>query len=164
MAFVAASDTSDVILSEHAEALTARHRNAVRRFWITGQRTVFDWHRLALRVQRNRKRVHAIDPRLGGRHTDIATHAVMDDDLHGRVHALVGGVVYATERHGVGAAGLDVPELIAAAVRIGVDAVGTASHIRYEAVAQVVRGAGATDCHTYCDRRDNGDPCTFASS
>ena len=158
MAFVASSDTSNVILSEHAEALTARHRHAPRRFWIAGQRAVFDWHRLALRVQCNRKRVHAIDPRLGGRRTDIATHAVMDNDLHGRVHALVGGVVDATERHGVSAAGLDVPELIAAAVRIGVDAVGTASHIRYEAVAQVVRGTGATDCHTHCDRHDTGSP------
>jgi hypothetical protein len=30
-------------------------------------------------------------------------------------------------------------------------------------VAQVVRGAGATDCHTHCDRRDNGGPYTFVS-
>ena len=105
--------------------------------------------------------VYTPSARLGGRHTDIAAHAVMDNDRHGRVHALVGGVVDATERHGVSAAGLDVPELDAAAVRIGVDAVGTASHIRYVAVAQVVRGAGATHHHTHCDRRDNGDPCTF---
>jgi hypothetical protein len=28
-------------------------------------------------------------------------------------------------------------------------------------VAQVVRGVGATHHHTHCDRRDNGDPCTF---
>ena len=56
--------------------------------------------------------------------TDIAARAVMDNDRHGCVHARVGGVVDATERHGVSAAGLDVPELDAAAVRIGVDAVG----------------------------------------
>ena len=160
MAFVAASDTSDVILSEHAEALPARHRHAVLRFRIATQRAVFDWHRLALRAQRDRKRVHAFG-RLGGRHIDIAAHAVMDNDRHARVHAPVGSVVDATERHGVGAAGLDIPELNAASVRIGEDAVGTASHIRYVAVAQVVRGAGATHYHTYCDSRDNGDPCTF---
>ena len=59
VAFVAASDTSNVILSEHAEALTARHRHALRRVRIAAQRAVFDWHRQALRAQRNRKRVHA---------------------------------------------------------------------------------------------------------
>jgi len=64
----------------------------------------------------------------------------MDNDGHARVHARVRGVVDATERHGVSAAGLDVPELDAAAVRIGEDAVGTASHTRDIAVAQVVRG------------------------
>ena len=135
VAFVAASDSSNVILSEHAEARTARRRNALRRFWIAGQRAVFDWHRQALRAQRNRKRVHAVG-RLVGRRTDIAARAVMDNDRHARVHARVRGVINATERYGVSATGLDVPKLDAAAVRIGEDAVGTASHTRYVAVAQ----------------------------
>ena len=82
------ASTSNVILSEHAEALTARHRHALRRLRIAAQRAVFDWHRQALRAQRNRKRVHAI-ARLGGRRTDIAARAVMDNDRHGRVHALL---------------------------------------------------------------------------
>src|SRR4029453_2438455 len=67
-----------------------------------------------------------------------------------------------TERHGVSAAGLDIPKLDAAAVRVGVDAVRTASHTRYVAVAQVVRGIDAY-CHAHCNGRDTGGPYTFAS-
>ena len=46
----------------------------------------------------------------------------MDNDLHGRIEALVGGVVDAAQRHIVSAAGLDFPELNAAAVRGRLDA------------------------------------------
>ena len=86
----------------------------------------------------------------------------MNNDVHARVQALVGGIVDAAERHGVGAAGLDIPELNAAAVRGRLDAFSIAGgHTGDIAVAQVVRGAGATHCHTYCDRRDNGGPRPF---
>jgi hypothetical protein len=162
VAFVPPCSSAVVILSEHAEALKAGHRiAALRRVRVAAQSAVFDWHRQALRAQRNVKRVHALGPRLGRLHIEIAARAVMDNDIHARVQPPIGSVVDATERHGVSAASLDVPELNAAAVRIGVDAVGTASHTQYVAVTQVVRGID-TQCHTHCDRRDNGGPYTFA--
>ena len=48
---------------------------------------------------------------LVGDHVDIAARAVMDNDAELRVIALTGAVNDASERDGVGAAGLDVPEL-----------------------------------------------------
>ncbi len=87
----------------------------------------------------------------------------MDNDLHGRVIALVGGVVDATERHVVSAAGCNVPELNAAVVRRGLDAFPISrSHTGDIAVAQVVRGIDA-HCDTHSHGRDTGGPYTFAS-
>ncbi|PYK50818.1 MAG: hypothetical protein DME20_03430 [Verrucomicrobia bacterium] len=48
---------------------------------------------------------------LVGDHVDIAARAVMDNDAELRVIALTGAVNDASERDGVDAAGLDVPEL-----------------------------------------------------
>ena len=74
-----------------------------------------------MRGQRGLEGVHT-DTLLSGGRTDISAGAVLDNDPNGRVLALAGAVGDATEGHYVGAAGLNVPELVAAAVRRRLDA------------------------------------------
>ena len=79
-------------------------------------------------------------------HSDvIAARAVMDNDANGRLVALTGAVGDASERHGVGAAGLNVPELNAAAVGRGCDAVRTGRHVGDEGAATAALQAASQE-------------------
>ena len=133
---------------------------------LTTSRAIQDRHRLALRCHCELEGVHTLDRGvwvLGGRVTVISARVVLNHDLNGRVVALIGAVGDATQRHLVGAAGLNVPELIVAAVyRVGDACPIDSGHTGDGGIAQVVRGGGMTDGHTHCDRRDNGGPDTFA--
>ena len=66
-----------------------------------------------------------------------------DNDANGRFLALTGAVGDATERHVIGAAGLNVPELNAATIRRGFDTCPIDSrHIGDGGVAQICRKRG----------------------
>jgi len=136
VAFVAARSICNKILSEHAGAgLIGRQADRV-------VRAILDRHRQALRCQRDREGVHSHVLYVGDR-VDIPARAVMDNDANGRFLALTGAVGDATERHVIGAAGLNVPELNAATVRRGFDTCPIDSrHIGDGGVAQICRKRG----------------------